>query len=129
MEKEEKEEREEEKKDKDVVDEAGADEQELVKKVQEMSVAPVDDGVDFGHDALEATSSAEAEVAPEPLKKPPSSLPSLPPGSAASEVSPIPLRLLCPLLLASPSLLLTPFPMTWLSSFVRGHFYALVRDT
>ena len=57
-------------------EDVGAEEQELVKKVKEMSVAPVDDGVDFGHDALEATSSAEAELAPDPLKKPASSLPS-----------------------------------------------------
>ena len=57
-------------------EDVGSDEQELVKKVKEMSVAPVDDGVDFGHHALEATSSAEAELAPDPLKKPASSLPS-----------------------------------------------------
>ena len=57
-------------------EDVGSDEQELVKKVKEMSVAAVDDGVDFGHDALEATSSAEAELAPDPLKKPASSLPS-----------------------------------------------------
>ena len=53
-----------------------------------MSVAPVDDGVDFGHDALEATSSAEAELAPDPLKKPASSLPS---SSACPAVPDVPM--------------------------------------
>ena len=111
VDKEEKEEKEEEKKDKDVVEDVGSDEQELVKKelvkkVQEMSVAAVDDEVDFGHDALEATSSAEAELAPEPLKKPASSLPALPADSSVLEVpmdsslpDPSPPRRLCPLLL------------------------------
>ena len=66
----------EEEKEKGADEDVGSEEQELVKKVKEMSVAPVDDGVDFGHDALEATSSAEAELAPDPLKKPASSLPS-----------------------------------------------------
>ena len=76
----------EEEKDKGGDEDVGSDEQELVKKVQEMSVAPVDDGVDFGHDALEATSSAEAELAPDPLKKPASSLPSLSAGASVPDV-------------------------------------------
>ena len=67
---------EEDEKEKGVDEDVGAEEQELVEKVKGMSVASVDDGVDFGHDALEATSSAEAELAPDPLKKPASSLPS-----------------------------------------------------
>ena len=73
----------------------GEDEQDLVKKVQELSVAPpVDDSVDFGHDALEATSSAKAELAPDPLKKSSTlpekenpTLPSLPAPSVELEAS------------------------------------------
>ena len=67
-------------------EDVGSDEQELVKKVKEMSVAAVDDGVDFSHDALEATSSAEAELAPDPLKKPASFLPSSSAGPALPDV-------------------------------------------
>ena len=68
-------------------EDVGSDD-ELVKQVKGLSVASVEDGVDFGHDALEATSSAEAELAPDPLKKPASSLPS---SSACSALPDVPM--------------------------------------
>ena len=101
-------------------------EQELVKRVQELSVVPpVDDGVDFGHDALEATSSAEVELAPDPLKKSSTlpvkektPLPSLPDAPIETEASPDP-----SLPVSSP-----PYniPSDLASSFVRDNFYASV---